>query len=356
MKVAVVLGDNIHCAPYYYRYEKWLCDNAIDFDVIMWNRDGTEEKCQGKLMEFVMADQGNNKNPFKIYKFFAFASFAKKVIKGNNYDKIIFLGFTGCAVTLKSSFYKKRYKGQYWLDIRDYHYEWFKPYYRLEKRAIENAHFVAISSKGFESFLPEHEYGYIHNIDPNIDKICQSFVKSDSKKIRISFIGRVRYYDENIALINSLKNDSRFVLQYYGPGSEKIEEYCKKNNIENVEFAGAFESWKTGSFYEKTDVINNVYGNTAMETLTALSNKLYYSIYLKIPIMVSSGTYMEEICKPYDTAIAYRDEESFADNLYAWYNSYVAQDNAANYELLQHKVEQEDSEVQRRFVYFITNS
>lgn len=353
MKVAVILGDNIHRAPYYYRYEKWLCDNHIDFDVIMWNREKVKENCKGNLIEFIMADEGNNKNPLKVFKFFAFSHFVKKTVKKNIYDKVIFLGLTGCAVTLEIAFFKKYYNRKYWLDIRDYHYEWFKPYYWLEKQAIDNAYFVALSSKGFERFLPKHAYGYIHNIDPNMKDICAKFAKTSSDRIRISFIGNVRYYNENVALINSLKNDDRFLLQYFGPGSKKIAEYCKDNNIENVHFEGPFKAEQTRGFYEKTDIINNVYGNTTLETLTALSNKLYYSIYLRLPIMVSPGTFMETVCKPYNIAVSYINCEDFADRLFEWYCFRIKSGADLDYQNLQREVEQEDIAVQERFVEFI---
>ena len=38
-KIAIVLGSNIHWAPYYYKYEQFLTKNGYDFDLIIWNRE-----------------------------------------------------------------------------------------------------------------------------------------------------------------------------------------------------------------------------------------------------------------------------------------------------------------------------
>ena len=59
-KIAIVVGCNIHWAPYYYRYEKFLCDERKRFDVILWNREHIKENVSGRLIEFDILDKSND--------------------------------------------------------------------------------------------------------------------------------------------------------------------------------------------------------------------------------------------------------------------------------------------------------
>lgn len=352
-KYAIILGCNLHWAPYYYRYEQILIKNKIPFDVIMWNREGIKEAMAGDLIEFNLPDVSCNNNPTKVVKFFKFANFVKKTVKKNQYSKLIFLGFQGCALTLNASFFSKKYKNQYWIDIRDYHYEWLHPYYKLEEKVINAAFDVAISSEGFKDFLPPYDYLHIHNVDPHMAELMGQYkhVKDDDH-IRISFIGNVRYFNENCALLQALGNDERFRIQFYGTGTEQLEEYCKENSISNVEFHGRFAQQETVLFYNRTDIINNIYGNQTKEVTTALSNKLYYAIYLHMPILVSSGTYMEQFCEPYGFSFSFKEGKSFADDLYVWYHKALKRDDAA-YVAAQHRVEEDEEKTFRRLTEFI---
>lgn len=351
MKVALVLGCNIHWTPYYHLYERMLVSKSIDFDLIIWNRELINEQSRGTVIPFNLPDTSSNKNPKKFYKFFAFASFVRRTIKKNKYDRVVFLGLQGCALPLNALYFSRHFRGKYWVDIRDYHYEWFKPYYFLEKIAIHNAKVTAISSEGFKHFLPNERYIHVHNVDPDIAVIREKFCKSHSNVIRISFIGNVRYLEENKKLLRIFKNDKRFELQYNGNGSDVIRQYCFENSIENVSFAPSFPREKTIDYYSVTDIINNIYGNDTLETVTALSNKLYYAVFLGIPIIVSPNTYMEQFCKKYGFGIAFKDDISFKEELVEWY--YHICDNAEIYEHARELVISENEQFSNEFSNFV---
>ena len=320
--VAIVLGSNIHWAPYYYKYEKLLKEQGKKFDLIIWNREGiNEDNGACKVISFNVKDVSNNKNPFKVFKFILFTRFVCRTLKKERYKKVIFLGTHGCAPIFGAYFLKTKYFKRYWLDIRDYQYEWFTPFFYLEKLAIKNSYNTAISSVGYKRFLPTYNYINVHNVDPNMDNVIKQYKKKDDNRIRISFIGNVRYLEECIKVVNVFKNDTRFLLQFFGSGSEKIEKYCHENNIKNTRFHGRFKLCETVHFYNITDIVNNVYGNDSIGLTTALSNKLYYCLSLKIPILVSEGTYTEEFSKKYGFGFVFRNEKNYPDQLYYEYTS-----------------------------------
>lgn len=354
-KVVLVLGSNIHWAPYYYRYENFLNENKVKFDLIIWNRENIAEKTKAaNVFEYNKRDISDNKNPLKIYKFILFSKFVKKVLRENNYTHLFFLGTHGCAPIFLSNFLRKYYNKKYWLDIRDYQYEWFKPVYNLEKQAIENSYGTTISSKGYEEFLPKFNYYNMHNIDPNINEFANKFKKNEkTNAIRISFIGNVRYIDENIKLINLFANDKRFILQYFGTGSEKIRDYCENKNIKNIETFGRFKPEETIKFYEQTDIINNAYGNNLIGLTTALSNKLYYSIKFKLPILVSKGTYMEKLTKKYGFGFTMEYDKKYPDILFREYNKFINNKPNDKFDLLWEKIMNDEKNVTSKINKFL---
>lgn len=324
-KLVIVLPCNIYTAPFLHRYEKIIKRVYAEFDLLYWNRALIDEESYGNQICYNLEDKINSGKITKIIKYYKFAKFVKKKLIKNKYEKIIVLGSYAGIMYQLSRYLSKKYKNCYWLDIRDYTFENFKFYYRGMKRAIRSSYSTAISSKGYTRFLPKHDYIIAHNIDyiniENAKTLREDQLKCE--KIRISFIGLVRYYHENIKLLKALGNDERYIINYFGMNSDFLKDFCDKNNINNVNFHGRFDSSKTAFFYRETDIINNIYGNEKIALTTALSNKLYYSVFLDIPILVSPNTYMEELVKENNNGyIVNWNEERLGDHLYEWYQKY----------------------------------
>jgi len=355
-KICVVLPCNIYTAPYYGRYLKIFNECNVGHDLIIWNRDQIDEDTTGQVISFNKKDVANSGDKKKIFKYFEFALFVKRKLEENKYDKVIFLSTSAATVALLSIFLKKNYKCKYWIDIRDYSFEWFKPYKFALSIAINNSYKSSISSEGFKRFLPDYDYIVTHNIDfPNIDLVKKSREKRCGETpIRISFIGNVRYFEENKKLLNLFKNDERFILQYYGTQSEKLKEYSENNNINNVDFHGRFTPNKTSEFYLNTHIINNVYGNGSMELTTALSNKLYFAASLHMPILVSPKTFMEEVTLKYGFGFSVDLEDSeITDKLYDWYKK-IDKCNCAYDDFMINAVRQYDR-FEQEIRYFINS-
>ena len=209
-----------------------------------------------------------------------------------------------------------------------------------------------------ETVLPrEIVIVYDGAISDNVDYDTINNVKNTTfvqdSCIRISFIGNVRYYNLNIKLLDLLKNDERFRIQFYGTESEKIRDYCVTNGIRNVDFEGRFPFEKTAFFYQKTDLINNIYGNETMEVSTALSNKLYYAAYLDKPILVSNNTYMSDVVKKYNLGyVVDLNNNNLADDIYTWYIQYKENPSTMRQSFID-KIEKEFKDYQEKFKKFI---
>jgi hypothetical protein len=75
-------------------------------------------------------------------------------------------------------------------------------------------------------------------------------------------------------------------------------------------------------YYEGTDMILNLYGNHTPKLDYALSNKLYYSASLGMPILVCPDTYMAEIIDVYELGLIFdKNDPQNLNKLYAYYSN-----------------------------------
>jgi len=130
--------------------------------------------------------------------------------------------------------------------------------------------------------------------------------KDHKEAIVIAYIGLVDYFSTNVKLIDALKNNTNYKLQYSGIVSSncKIIEYVKTEKIDNVIFTGPFNNEDKPQIHKKVDMINALYGNDNLIVTTALPNKLYDAIIYRKPIIVSKGTYLGEVVENFKIGIA----------------------------------------------------
>lgn len=212
----------------------------------------------------------------------------------------------------------KQYCRKYILDIRDYTYEKYGFYLRTVHQLIDNSFFTAISSRGFKRFLGDKDKMVVnHNISnfENIEGIPS--LTKDKKVINIGFVGAIRYFDENIALIQNLP-PSNYHFVYHGLeiADCHLEEFCKNKNLSNVEFAGAFKNEEKHTLYKEIDIINSLYGNLTMEVQSALPNRLYDALIFKKPIITTEGTYLTEVVEKYGIGFSLPGSQNYNKNEY----------------------------------------
>jgi hypothetical protein len=315
----VSLG-NIYLVPYIAKYTSSL---NCDYDIIYWDRHGLEEKISAKQVYsfHIDMDEGSSKIS-KLLGYFKFRKYALNIIRKNKYSGIILLQTS--AGILMQNFLKKKYSGKYIIDIRDYTMENNPLFFAIEKELIENSSYSVISSEGYKNFLPKFNYTLVHN-DFAIDEMdLKKFMnrKRIVDRIVISYIGLIRFHEQNKKVILKFKNDMRFTLRFIGKDANALQKFCKENHIYNVELIDWFPPEKTLDYYNDTDIIYNLYGNNTPLLDYALSNKLYYAAKLKMPIIVSPETYMEKVGIENGFGYSFNvNDLNACDDLFNYYNS-----------------------------------
>lgn len=320
MKIGIITPANLWSCPYVDIYRKILDKQNISYDIITWCRDGKDEE---DCVQFKLPKAGNSLQKFLSY--FSFASFLKKKILSNRYDKlIVFTPQTGIFI---SFFLKKYYKGKYIFDYRDLSIEQKlflkKPFLRL----LDNSFANVISSPGFKRCLPKRKYLLSHNFDVNV--VRQAIGRRDEigfgseEKIDVLTIGAIRDYSSNVQVLDALANKSRFNIRFVGKGDAAVllEERCKKSGINNATFVGFYRKPEEAEYVKQATFMNIFYPRIITHD-TALSNRFYNSLIYRKPMIVTKDTCQGDYVENYNVGVALRD----CSNIESELTSFMKQD------------------------------
>lgn len=126
--------------------------------------------------------------------------------------------------------------------------------------------------------------------------------KTNSDKIRISYIGKVRDFYSISKLIDCSKKFERMDFKIYGNGSEydNLFKYAKEKGKENV-MMGYFDAiLESEKIYNNTDILYSVYDIRGKESLNwknAMPVKSYEAIITLTPIIANENTILGNFVK-----------------------------------------------------------
>lgn len=293
-KICFISYTNLYLVPYLKNYTDIMEE---DGDAIVWNRHNLKEendRCNVISYDFPVDDNSAGKMQ-KLRGYIAYTRFVKKQLKKKDYDVVICL--QSISAIFSAPFFLTKYRRKYVIDVRDYSIEgnWFLR--GVEGILMNFSIMNVISSEGYKAFLPKKKkYQLVHNYSTIEPEIVASFsIRSMGKQpIRLSYIGLIRFQEQNKRIIDLFANDDRFAISFIGKNALELKEYMEEHRIKNVRLIDQFPPEKTLDYYKETDAILNVYGNNTPLLDYALSNKLYFAAALKMPILVSKDTFMEK--------------------------------------------------------------
>lgn len=321
-RICILTTRNIFDAPCLAKYQSLLQE---PFDIVYWDRCGIQEECGAtnyfRYNGFLPANAGKME---KIQSYLRFLCFANRILEKRDYAKlIVFPTQMGWLIQGKLC---NKYKGRYVLGIEDYAGENHLLISFITQRIVMNAGLCSITSPAYKTFLPKipkKNYVISHNIQPIDKEIIQRYrtrIYNIDRPIVLSFIGSVRFIEQQKKLISLFKNDIRFQLKYIGKGSDQLADFCRHEDVDNVTLIGRFDRTQLSEFYLETDMAINVYGNHDPYLDYALSNKLYSAAMMGMPILVSPDTYMAEISKYFGFGYCVDlDDSSTPDKVFEYY-------------------------------------
>ena len=341
MRVLIIAFHPRTMTPYSKLYEDTLKENNVEYDIIFWDRfsNGELEHVGNEYIIHKICTLGGNRLK-KIIPMYNFRKVILNIISQNTYDRIIILN-TLPAVLINDILLRK-YQGNYVLDIRDYTYEKYSFYKNIVDKLIADSAFSTISSDGFRDFLADSDKLYVNHNISNIDAINKGADDrlSCKKNINIGYVGVVRFQNENLLMIEALKNNKQYKFSYYGyiHASCDMPKIIENKKYNNVSFNGAFNNDDKPMIYQTIDIVNAMYTNKDLNSRLCLPNRLYDCLIFKKPIIVPKGTYCARIVEQYNLGIAVDETVDIKKAIMNYINKFDSKKFNANSEQLLQKI------------------
>lgn len=167
------------------------------------------------------------------------------------------------------------------------------------------------------------EYFLLENklLESNLKDSAQSDKEYDNNsKFRIGIVGLLLRGDEYIQLFEHFKNSSSVEIAIHGLGryEDLVTEYSEK--YDNITYYGLYNMFNDAKrIYDSLDALYVVYDaeKISENNKLALPNKLYESMYYKVPIICSKNTYLAEIVDEYGIGVAinYKDKNDMKNSV-----------------------------------------
>jgi len=315
VKVAIIAFNNLAKSPYINIYADFCAAKGVEYEVVYPDRDHLKETAKYPT---IPVDWDSKKH--KLLNFLSFRTRVIKYLKRTKPDFVIVL--TTMPAVLLSGYLSKHYKGRYLVDVRDYTYENVGFYYGLERQALKNAAMRVISSPGFKNFLPEGDYNLCQNVNPEYASGKGGEFRRKDAPVTIAYVGSIAYKKQCMRLIKLVEKDERFCFYFHGgEGADRqIADYLEANPNDRIKAFGPYQPSEKVAIMSNVDILFNAYGNGCKLLDYALSNKLYDSFYMQLPLLTSPQTAMSEEAGPYSFDIDLENETTL-DGLWAWYQA-----------------------------------
>ena len=139
--------------------------------------------------------------------------------------------------------------------------------------------------------------------------------KIETKKLRISYLGVIRYTENLINLIKACEKNDNVELYIYGYGDslQAIYKY-KETNSSKVILCGEFKENDIPEIYSKTDVVWCAYPYKLYNVKIAISNKFFETIAFKTPGIFSKQTMLANLVAEKNIELL-KEEQKLIDSI-----------------------------------------
>lgn len=185
----------------------------------------------------------------------------------------------------------------------------------LDKMIITKSILSIFTSEGFIQYhfkitTPKNTNYLIlpNRLSPKI-KSFQSKEKShcyNPEKINFGFVGGVRFESTIFFIEHVVKNYPQHRFHIFGIVDAKYKERIQElNKFDNLLYHGTFKNPDDlPQIYSSIDYVLSTYDNRFVNVRYAEPNKLYESIYFRVPIIVSENTFLANQIKKLNSGLA----------------------------------------------------
>lgn len=292
-----------------YKEAKYLVSKGFDVEILCWDREGDYSDREIEVVDgirirrfFPYAKYGTG---FKqVYPYLQFIKECKNYLK---HEKCEYLHCHDLDGTIAGYFSRSKdtklvfdmhefYEGQRAKKSLNYIVRQL-----VNKMHNASEHIIYLNEMQKSVMLDKNKKKliYIPNY-PEIDNYRGS-EKTSSDKLRISYIGAVRQYNELKNLMDACRDMDDVLVSIHGNGVAYEGLNAIKGDYKNVNVTGTYHFSDSAKLYSQTDILYAMYPVRTVHDRSGYPIKFFESIITKTPIIVAKGSEMEEFILEHNT-------------------------------------------------------
>jgi glycosyltransferase involved in cell wall biosynthesis len=307
-KIKMLLTNSFHPDVRVYKEAKYLVSKGFDVEILCWDRQNEYRNREVEEIEGI-----------KIKRFFPYAKYGtgyKQIIpyikfikECKNYLKNKEYGYLHCHDLdgIIAGYFCKQRNCKLIFDMHEF-YEGQGKNQKIKfiiRRLVNlmqyKSDFIIYLNEIQKTTMKKENWDkliYLPNYPESNNYI--EFAKTQSDKLRVSYIGAVRQYNELKNLMDACNNIEGVEVSIHGAGTaySKLKEI--ENNYNNVNITGLYHFSKITKLYNQADILYVVYDMKISNWKNGYPVKFFEAIITKTPVIVSKGSVLEEFLKEND--------------------------------------------------------
>ncbi|MBZ2174080.1 glycosyltransferase [Schnuerera sp. xch1] len=311
-KVKMILTNRFDPDVRVYKEAKYLVNEGFDVEILCWDRENEYKDKEIEVIDgikikrfFPYAKYGTGFKQLKSFK--RFISECKEYLKDKDYQFLHCHDLDG----IITGYLAKKNNSKLIFDMHEfYEVNGKKQKIRYIVRGIVNFfqnksdYIIHVNEmqKNPISEKNKKKLVYLPNYPENGNYISSERTKSD--KLRISYIGAVRQYNElkNLMDVCNEMNDVEVFIHGAGVAYKKLKDI--EDNYNNVYVTGRYDFTQSAKLYSETDVLYALYPTSSIQYRTSYPVKFFEAIITKTPIIVNKETVLEDFINKHNIGFA----------------------------------------------------
>ncbi len=301
-KVKMILTNRFDPDVRVYKEAKYLVDRGFDVEILCWDR---ENEYSDREVEVINGIRIKRFFPYSEYgtgfkqigPYIRFIKECKRYLKEKEYQYLHCHDLDGVI----AGYFARKNKAKLIFDMHEFYevngnkqktrhtVKWVVRFFQSKSHYII---YVNLAQTNSVLSRDKEKLTYLPNY-PKVDDYS-GCTKTKSDKLRISYIGAVRQYNELKNLMDACSDIDGVDVLIHGAGVAHKNLNNIKGNYNNVYVTGKYDFTQSAKLYGETDILYALYPMSAIQNQIAYPVKFFEAIITKTPIIVNKGTVLED--------------------------------------------------------------
>lgn len=296
-KVKMILTNPFRPDLRVFKEAQYLVENGFDVEILCWDRKGVfknseYEKIDGIKVKRFYPFSTPGSGLKQIGPYMKFLNECRKYLKNKEYDYIHCHDLDGVII---GAIIKKS-KTSLIFDMHEFYEvkvkrKKFKLFVKFTVDILQNIsnHIIYVNKAQIERISNRNKNKLIYL--PNYPEF-NHYLNSEkvlSNKLRISYIGTVRQYEQLKNLMEACKEMEDVIISIHGEGVHKEKLKSIEKNYANTKVYGSYHFKDSPKLYSECDILYAVYPMNNYQNQIAEPIKFFEAIVTKTPIITNEG-------------------------------------------------------------------